>query len=941
MGWYRHDHDRIDLIPDKPLYHVGETAKLLVKNPYKDVDALITYERFGILKHYQKKLNGGSQIIEIPIDQKDYAPGFYVSVHLIQGRVSEKIENNVDLGKPSFKMGLARIEVVNPETQLALSVQTDQKDYNPNSLVKAKINIDQKGSTQKVELAIAVVDDKVLSLVGNYKRKFDIHRQFYSLPGLNVATSQMLTALIGRRHYGKKGAADGGDGASKNAIEAREAMLPQAYWNPSLITDQQGNASFEFEVPDNLTTWRILVVGVDKNHRFGFGEGTFTTSKKIMIEPALPNFVREGDRFDAKFTLFNRMGKDQDIQAKAVFEKSVNLESTSWLKKNILDQANALLGWQVQVPFEEKIFPIDIHAKGGGHDDRLKLSLPIKFASSFDVVAQHGSSLEEMSEVALKLPEGIYTDRGGLEVEVSPSMIGQMNDSISYMIGYPYQCWEQRLSKLMMLATAITLKDYIDIEQLQEIPALPSKFIRELLASMEKFQAPNGGMGYWKSDLRTVSPYLSIYTAMVLGWLEEMSVDVPTQALKKVRTYVEALAAGKINFPSLYDDVSKTRMLAFAAYEMSLRNKVKESQVNALFAKRKSLHLMGLSFLMSAAKLGAQASEIIDTLRNEILARSNITSGKVQFEDAPNAYMPRFLGSPMRTNCRMLTALLETGKATDLIEPLAKHILNGRDQNRWNNTQENVYCFKAMVDYARQFEKTMPDYQTKVSVGSVTTGQARFKGFKQKAQTIELPMAKLKAPKIQIQKDGQGRLYYTTRLKYALKNPSKKGKHKGFQVQRHYEVKQGQKWVEVQDEINIKRGDLVRVTLKVTTPATRYQVALIDQLPAGLEPLNAALATTSKKALEGLNEASSIFTAKAAPDAWWQYYWGGGFYHQEVRLSGPQYFADFLRPGSQVLTFMAQAIATGTFTAPPARAEEMYDPEVYGTSTPATFVISE
>src|SRR5690606_1993927 len=60
VGWYRENHDRIDIIPDKEKYKLGEEISLLVKNPYQDVEAIFTLERFGILKQFRKKLTSGA-----------------------------------------------------------------------------------------------------------------------------------------------------------------------------------------------------------------------------------------------------------------------------------------------------------------------------------------------------------------------------------------------------------------------------------------------------------------------------------------------------------------------------------------------------------------------------------------------------------------------------------------------------------------------------------------------------------------------------------------------------------------------------------------------------------------------------------------------------------------------------------------------------------------
>lgn len=92
IGWWRFDHDRIDLIPEKKKYQLGETMRVLVKSPYDRARAIITIERHGILHREERDLVGGAQMIEIPFDKPAYAPGVYVSVILIKGRTSDKIE---------------------------------------------------------------------------------------------------------------------------------------------------------------------------------------------------------------------------------------------------------------------------------------------------------------------------------------------------------------------------------------------------------------------------------------------------------------------------------------------------------------------------------------------------------------------------------------------------------------------------------------------------------------------------------------------------------------------------------------------------------------------------------------------------------------------------------------------------------------------------------
>jgi uncharacterized protein YfaS (alpha-2-macroglobulin family) len=108
-------------------------------------------------------------------------------------------------------------------------------------------------------------------------------------------------------------------------------------------------------------------------------------------------------------------------------------------------------------------------------------------------------------------------------------------------------------------------------------------------------------------------------------------------------------------------------------------------------------------------------------------------------------------------------------------------------------------------------------------------------------------------------------------------------------------------------------------------------------VPGGLEPVNRQLATAST-----VDADAGEFQA-AGGSFWFRFHdWGEfgfegyNFYHQELRHEAARFFADYLPAGNYHLSYAAQAIAEGGFAAPPARAAEMYDPDVYGLGLPAT-----
>src|SRR5207244_13188135 len=110
MSFENHDDDRIDVIPEKPEYQVGDTARFQVRMPFGDATALVTVEREGIMAASVIHLSGKNPVVTLPV--RDYAPNAFVSVLAVRGRVAAiRPTASIDLGKPAFRLGIGRIRV--------------------------------------------------------------------------------------------------------------------------------------------------------------------------------------------------------------------------------------------------------------------------------------------------------------------------------------------------------------------------------------------------------------------------------------------------------------------------------------------------------------------------------------------------------------------------------------------------------------------------------------------------------------------------------------------------------------------------------------------------------------------------------------------------------------------------------------------------------------
>jgi len=104
-----------------------------------------------------------------------------------------------------------------------------------------------------------------------------------------------------------------------------------------------------------------------------------------------------------------------------------------------------------------------------------------------------------------------------------------------------------------------------------------------------------------------------------------------------------------------------------------------------------------------------------------------------------------------------------------------------------------------------------------------------------------------------------------------------------------------------------------------------------DPLPAGFEPVESWFATTAQSLADNQDQQSGPGGWR-----WWQ---RGGFDHVERHDDRVELFATSLGEGRHTFSYIARATTAGLFRTAPARAEEMYSPEVFGRTATAIIEI--
>src|SRR5262249_973064 len=151
---------------------------------------------------------------------------------------------------------------------------------------------------QRGEVTLWAVDEGVLALTG-YATPDPIDL-LYQPRGLGLRLASTLTTVAPQVAEGEKGKrAPGGGGGPEGADILRSGFQTTAFFLGSVVTDASGTATASARLPDNLTTFRLMAVAVTAGDRYGKGQSSLLVTRPLVARPALPRFLRDGDRFAA------------------------------------------------------------------------------------------------------------------------------------------------------------------------------------------------------------------------------------------------------------------------------------------------------------------------------------------------------------------------------------------------------------------------------------------------------------------------------------------------------------------------------------------------------------------------------------------------------------------------------------------------------------------
>ena len=274
----------------------------------------------------------------------------------------------------------------------------------------------------------------------------------------------------------------------------REYFPETLLWQPSVETDKQGRAQINFKLADNITTWKLAVIGSTEDGRIGSTETDIKAFQPFFVEHEPPRVLTQGDEISLLVVVRNYLEREQKVD--------LEIKPESWF---------ALLGparKQTSIPAgDARRETFDFRATASiddgkqrvtanGSDDNDAIEKPITVhPDGEELITTAGDILGSSATLDLNLPETMIRDSERAELKIYPNLMSHVIESVEAIMQRPYGCAEQSISATY--PSLLLLRNYKQTGNDFRFRARAERYLNDGYSRLLNYSEEEGGFSYW------------------------------------------------------------------------------------------------------------------------------------------------------------------------------------------------------------------------------------------------------------------------------------------------------------------------------------------------------------------------------------------------------------------------------------------------------------
>ena len=913
----------LELTLDKSAIDKPGEITVLLKSKFVDNYVCVTLEGRDIYDRKVVKMDGNLQAVKLNI-KPEYAPNLFITATMQKNRALYTTSQG--------------LEFPHVDTRVMIKVKADKEKYLPRETVKVEVTAtNEEGKPVEGDFSLGVVDEAIYQIRPDHTSAMNPF--FYSKISNWVSTnySYPMTLLAGTTK-------DGRDPL------VRENFKDTAFWKSDIRTGKDGKANLSFEVPDNLTEWRLTLRGHDMEGRVGETTSAVLVTQDLVTRIAKPRFLTESDKLSV-IGIVNNNSKEgmQEVKTEMLInDKEVNPEEKE--KVSLPPFGASKQHYAITVPNEDSV---KIQFKAIANEkakDAILHKLPVyKNGIAFKIADQ--GDMGENSTVKLnptKNDKNISAFADELEISVNPSPIEKICNASDFLAEYPYGCVEQTLNRFLPAVEIWYLNSKGKIPSIKEDPKLLDK-VKEGIKRLEEMQNDDGTWGWWSGDVG--NEYLTGYIMAGLhnpyprNIIFEMEMNQkisllfePTEVVNKGKAAIQRMLSN----PQSMDDDARAYLLYVASlYELwspssyeKLMKKEDLSPYAKSFLLKALVNVSPKAFTKDGEKQVAELKKQIPTLLEKLKTSQKKDNKGVYFENSEGSYYS-WQGGNAEVSAHVLSALLDAEDKSSLPASLMSSIQKRSSGGLWSSTKETATVISAITKY---LDKKGANFSSKGKVDFSLNGKPvtsieydtsktsrelkKYIPLKENAKNYAVTATGTKSSDLSFDLSLKGTLKFKDKdLLSSETQASIDSLRNGLKIKRSFNSVKRIRDMNNQEYLvphtliggKLQVGEELLVKIQFKADKDYEYLLLEDFLPSGFE-------VTKTDAYEGI-----------------QYYT-----HSERRDEKMAFFFSKLKKGKVYeIAYMIRAELPGSFNVKPSRMECMYAPEIQGFSLPEKLIVEK
>lgn len=192
---------------------------------------------------------------------------------------------------------------------------------------------------------------------------------------------------------------------SSAIFKIRENFNETAFFYPSVLTNDNGEATIEFEVPESLTEWKFMAFAHTKDLDYGTMEKKIEASQPLSIRANLPRFFRRGDKQSIKATVARI---DENVKSAKVYVKITDAQTEKTIfedsKAINLNEIQTIVNFMYDIPETLSAAIVEFMVEANGFTDGERHKLPV-INNCEHIVKSVNMIVKEGSEKTFELPK--------------------------------------------------------------------------------------------------------------------------------------------------------------------------------------------------------------------------------------------------------------------------------------------------------------------------------------------------------------------------------------------------------------------------------------------------------------------------------------------------------------------------------------------------------